>query len=96
MWPLRRINKVDAKTGEKVTGATFGIYTDSTCKTVAKAYTSDTDITLVNAEIIETATGVYTCNNLPINSATGTTYYVKELTAPEGYYLDKMCIRDRY
>lgn len=28
------INKVDAKTGEKVTGATFGIYTDSTCKTV--------------------------------------------------------------
>lgn len=82
------INKVDAKTGEKVTGATFGIYTDSTCKTVAKTYKSDTDSTLVNAEIIETATGVYTCNNLPISSATGTTYYVKELTAPEGYYLD--------
>ena len=82
------INKVDAKTGEKVTGATFGIYTDSTCKTVAKAYKSDTDSTLVNAEIIETATGVYTCNNLPISSATGTTYYVKELTAPEGYDLD--------
>ena len=82
------INKVDANTGEKVTGATFGIYTDSTCKTVAKAYKSDTDSTLVNAEIIETATGVYTCNNLPISSATGTTYYVKELTAPEGYYLD--------
>lgn len=82
------INKIDAKTGEKVTGATFGIYTDSTCKTVAKAYKSDTDSTLVNAEIIETATGVYTCNNLPISSATGTIYYVKELTAPEGYYLD--------
>ena len=31
---------------------------------------------------------MYTCNNLPISSATGTTYYVKELTAPEGYYLD--------
>ena len=82
------INKVDAKIGEKVTGATFGIYTDSTCKTVAKAYKSDTDSTLVNAEIIETATGVYTCNYLPINSVTGTTYYIKELTAPEGYYLD--------
>ena len=82
------INKVDAKTGEKVSGATFGIYTDSTCKTVAKAYKSDTDSTLVNAEIIETATGVYTCNNLPISSATGTIYYIKELTAPEGYYLD--------
>lgn len=82
------INKVDAKIGDKVTGATFGIYTDSTCKTVAKAYKSNTDSTLVNAKIIETATGVYTCNNLPISSATGTTYYVKELTAPEGYYLD--------
>lgn len=82
------INKVDAKTGEKVTGATFGIYTDSTCKTVAKAYKSDTDSTLVNAEITETAAGVYTCNNLPISSATGTIYYIKELTAPEGYYLD--------
>lgn len=82
------INKVDAKTGEKVTGATFGIYTDSTCKTVAKAYKLDADSTLVNAEITETATGVYTCNYLPISSATGTTYYVKELTAPEGYYLD--------
>ena len=82
------INKVDAKTGEKVSGATFGIYTDSTCKTTAKAYKSDADSTLVNAEITETATGVYTCNYLPISSATGTTYYVKELTAPEGYYLD--------
>lgn len=82
------INKVDAKTGEKVTGATFGIYTDSTCKTTAKAYKSDADSTLVNAEITETATGVYTCNNLPISSATGTIYYIKELTAPEGYYLD--------
>ena len=82
------INKVDAKTGEKVTGATFGIYTDSTCKTTAKAYKSDADSTLVNAEITETATGVYTCNYLPISSATGTSYYVKELTAPEGYYLD--------
>lgn len=82
------INKIDAKTGEKVTGATFGIYTDSTCKTVAKAYKSDTDSTLVNAVITEAEDGKYTCNYLPISSATGTTYYVKELTAPEGYYLD--------
>ena len=82
------INKVDAKTGEKVTGATFGIYTDSTCKTVAKAYKSNTDSTLVNAVITEAEDGKYTCNNLPISSATGTTYYAKELTAPEGYYLD--------
>ena len=83
------INKVDAKTGEKVTGATFGIYTDSACKTAAKAYTSDTDDALINAVIAETEDGKYTCNFLPISSEAGTVYYIKELTAPEGYYLDK-------
>lgn len=82
------INKVDSVKGTALSGAAFGIYTDSTCKTTAKAYKSDADSTLVNAEITETATGVYTCNYLPISSATGTIYYIKELTAPEGYYLD--------
>ena len=82
------INKVDAKTGEKVTGATFGIYTDAECEIPAQAYTSATDDTLTDAEITESATGKYTCNFLPIESKNGTTYYVKELTAPEGYYLD--------
>lgn len=82
------INKVDAKTGEKVTGATFGIYTDAECEIPAQAYTSATDDTLTDAVITESATGKYTCNFLPIESKDGTTYYVKELTAPEGYYLD--------
>ena len=82
------INKVDAKTGEKVSGATFGIYTDAECEIPAQAYTSATDDTLTDAEITESATGKYTCNFLPIESKNGTTYYVKELTAPEGYYLD--------
>ena len=82
------INKVDAKTGEKVSGATFGIYTDAECEIPAKAYTSATDDTLTDAVITESATGKYTCNFLPIESKNGTTYYVKELTAPEGYYLD--------
>ena len=82
------INKVDAKTGEKVTGATFGIYTDAECEIPAQAYTSATDGTLTDAVITESATGKYTCNFLPIESKNGTTYYVKELTAPEGYYLD--------
>lgn len=82
------INKVDAKTGEKVSGATFGIYTDAECEIPAQAYTSATDDTLTDAEITESATGKYTCNFLPIESKDGTTYYVKELTAPEGYYLD--------
>ena len=82
------INKVDAKTGEKVSGATFGIYTDAECEIPAKAYTSATDDTLTDAVITESATGKYTCNFLPIESKDGTTYYVKELIAPEGYYLD--------
>ena len=82
------INKVDAKAGEKVSGATFGIYTDAECEIPAQAYTSATDDTLTDAVITESATGKYTCNFLPIESKDGTTYYVKELIAPEGYYLD--------
>ena len=82
------INKVDAKTGEKVSGATFGIYTDAECEIPAEAYTSATDDTLTDAVITESATGKYTCNFLPIESKNGTTYYVKELIAAEGYYLD--------
>ena len=82
------ITKVDAKTGEKVSGATFGIYTDAECEIPAQAYTSATDGTLTDAVITESATGKYTCNFLPIESKDGTKYYIKELTAPEGYYLD--------
>ena len=82
------INKVDAKTGEKVSGATFGIYTDAECEIPAQAYTSATDGTLTDAVITESATGKYTCNFLPIESKDGTKYYIKELTAPVGYYLD--------
>ena len=82
------INKVDAKAGEKVSGATFGIYTDAECEIPAQAYTSATDGTLTDAVITESATGKYTCNLLPIESKNGTKYYIKELTAPEGYYLD--------
>ena len=82
------INKVDAKTGEKVSGATFGIYTDSECEIPAKAYTSATDDTLIDAVITEIEDGKYTCNFLPIESKNGTKYYIKELTAPEGYYID--------
>ena len=82
------INKVDAKTGEKVSGATFGIYTDAECEIPAKAYTSATDDTLIDAVITEIEDGKYTCNFLPIESKNGTKYYIKELTAPEGYYLD--------
>ena len=82
------INKVDTVKGTALSGATFGIYTDAECEIPAQAYTSSTDDTLTDAEITESATGKYTCNFLPIESKNGTTYYVKELTAPEGYYLD--------
>ena len=82
------INKVDSVKGTALSGATFGIYTDAECEIPAQAYTSATDDTLTAAVITESATGKYTCNFLPIESKNGTTYYVKELTAPEGYYLD--------
>lgn len=82
------INKVDSVKGTALSGATFGIYTDAECEIPAQAYTSATDDTLTDAVITESATGKYTCNFLPIDSKNGTTYYVKELTAPEGYYLD--------
>ena len=82
------INKVDSVKGTALSGATFGIYTDAECEIPAQAYTSSTDDTLTDAVITESATGKYTCNFLPIESKDGTTYYVKELIAPEGYYLD--------
>ena len=82
------INKVDSVKGTALSGATFGIYTDAECEIPAQAYTSATDDTLTDAVITESATGKYTCNFLPIESKDGTKYYVKELTAPEGYYLD--------
>ena len=82
------INKVDSVKGTALSGATFGIYTDAECEIPAKAYTSATDDTLIDAVITEIEDGKYTCNFLPIESKDGTTYYVKELTAPEGYYLD--------
>ena len=43
---------------------------------------------MTDAVITESATGKYTCNFLPIESKDGTKYYIKELTAPVGYYLD--------
>lgn len=82
------INKVDSVKGTALSGATFGIYTDAECEIPAQAYTSATDDTLTDAVITESATGKYTCNFLPIESKSGTTYYVKELTAPDHYAID--------
>lgn len=82
------INKVDSVKGTALSGATFGIYTDAECEIPAQAYTSTTDDTLTDAVITESATGKYTCNFLPIESKNGTTYYVKELTAPDHYAID--------
>ena len=84
-----KIEKVNAKTGDKITNAQFAIFTDADCTIPAKAYKSDTDSTLVTAVITETAKGIYTCDRLPINSKNGTTYYVKETKAPTGYYIDE-------
>ena len=84
-----KIEKVNAKTGDKITNAQFAIFTDADCTIPAKAYKSDTDSALVTAVITETAKGIYTCDRLPINSKNGTTYYVKETKAPTGYYIDE-------
>lgn len=82
------INKVDSVKGTALSGAAFGIYTDAECEIPAQAYTSATDDTLTDAVITESATGKYTCNLLPIESKNGTTYYVKELSAPDHYAID--------
>ncbi|MBQ8790028.1 MAG: hypothetical protein IJZ51_01810, partial [Ruminiclostridium sp.] len=84
-----KIQKVNKKTGEKVSGATFAIY-ESNGKTPAKAFKSATDKTLVDAVITETpeGSGIYVCNYLPITATSGTKYVIKETSAPEGYILD--------
>ena len=82
------INKVDSVKGTALSGAAFGIYTDAECEILAQAYTSATDDTLIDAVITEIEDGKYTCNFLPIESKDGTTYYVKELTAPDHYAID--------
>ena len=79
------INKVDSVTNAALSGVTFGIFTDADCENPARAYTSATDDTLIDAVITESATGKYTCNFLPIESNDGTTYYVKEISDPEHY-----------
>lgn len=84
------IKKVNSKTGEIVSGAKFAIY-ESDGVTPAKAYTSSTDSTLIDAVITEApaGSGIYVCNNLPITDANGTQYVIKETSAPEGYFIDK-------
>lgn len=84
-----KIQKVNKKTGEKVSGATFAIF-ESNGKTPAKAFKSSTDKTLVDAVITETpeGSGIYVCNYLPITATSGTKYVIKETSAPEGYILD--------
>lgn len=84
------IKKVNSKTGEIVSGAKFAIY-ESDGVTPAKAYTSSTDSTLIDAVITEApaGSGIYVCNNLPITDANGTQYVFKETSAPEGYFIDK-------
>ncbi|MBP3921414.1 MAG: Cys-Gln thioester bond-forming surface protein, partial [Ruminiclostridium sp.] len=83
-----KIQKVNKKTGEKVSGATFAIYDEN--GNIAKAFKSDTDKTLIDAVISESpaGSGIYVCNNLPITSESGTKYVIKETSAPEGYLID--------
>ena len=72
--------KVDAdhpNTG--LEGAKFALYTDVTETTAYKTATSDKD-------------GKVTFTELPYDTKTGATYYMKEIQAPSGYVLDNSTI----
>ena len=72
--------KVDAdhpNTG--LEGAKFALYTDVTETTAYKTATSDKD-------------GKVTFTELPYDTKTGATYYMKEIQAPSGYVLDNRTI----
>ena len=69
------ITKTDAQTAAKLSGAVFGIYSDSACKNKVD-------------ELTIAADGTATSKELSTTNAKATTYYVKELTAPANYHLD--------
>lgn len=65
------VTKTDSK-GNKLAGAEFGLFTDESCSEESKVDTKTTD---ANGEIY--------WDNLPV----GKVYYVKELSAPKGYFV---------
>lgn len=65
------LEKVDAETGTKLPGATYGIYSDSGCTELVEKMVTGDD------------------GGCKSGALTPGTYYVKEISSPTGYVLDK-------
>ena len=79
------VTKSDRDTGEKLQGAVIGLYTAEVLKNQAGEVIAEAD-TLLESVMTDTEGKAIFESDLPFGR-----YYVKELTAPEGYYLsDKM------
>ena len=76
-----QFTKVDADvTTKKLKGAVFTLYTDSTATTPYKREGSTEAVTATSNDA-----GLVEFTDLPYNTETETTYYIKETTAPAGY-----------
>ena len=80
-----QVMKTDKYTGKPISGVTFGIYQDNQCSVKAKDYLGN--------ELADKTTGklgIVEWDNLyyPLDNSGQKIYYVKELSAPEGYTVD--------
>ena len=76
-----QFTKVDADvTTKKLTGAEFTLYTDHAATTPFTREGSTEAVTAISNDA-----GFVEVTDLPYNTETGTTYYIKETTAPAGY-----------
>ncbi len=75
------VTKSDRDTGEKLQGAVIGLYTAEGFKNQAGEVIAEAD-TLLESVMTDTEGKAIFESNLPFGR-----YYVKELTAPDGYYL---------
>ena len=76
------VEKYQKGTDNKIDTATFGLFSDNACTTTAK------NIYNTNVSNANTTEGVATFNHLLYG-----TYYVKEITAPDGYFKNDDCIK---
>ena len=77
-----QFTKVDADvTTKKLTGAEFTLYIDDNAAAPFHRDGSTDDVTATSKDI----TGLVEFTALPYNTETGTTYFIKETKAPDGY-----------